>query len=485
MAAGQYDSDQELVRGQTPSPEAMDTNNNNNYQLLRESDADTVAGGPNSSYAAIGTRTAPGGIRNGSKNFSNVRQSAMRGGGLASNCPNMLIGAELDGGRKTNHHHSHHPSELPSSPIGTPTYPPQLIFPTLDGLDIHTMIGPGMLSPRTRRVLSNSPIGLSSSLIDINNLIRNSPTSLVNYTTSSMVGSAGSMGHLSTSLFSNANVYSQNPAQNPAQNPSGPLRSGNFPTPGSASGSANQSFGQQQRRESEGEGGLGEVQIKKEIDSSPDSFHYQNEPSMMHESQGVTVKMEDIHDFMFEGHTQNIKIEQGELSDSPLLSPLLTLETVQEEPGGIGGSEEEELMHSDQTDYSVMLNGNECEFETKLGIIDNFGGNSEKQTRVYYSYPSVEEPHNNQCRWSDCRKQCEDLDGLVGHVNNDHIYRDSRKEFVCHWTACVRERKPFKAQYMLLVHMRRHTGEKPHKCTVSLLVSVINLIMKIVRGLLG
>ena len=24
-----------------------------------------------------------------------------------------------------------------------------------------------------------------------------------------------------------------------------------------------------------------------------------------------------------------------------------------------------------------------------------------------------------------------------------------------------------KAQYMLVVHMRRHTGEKPHKCTVS------------------
>ena len=35
------------------------------------------------------------------------------------------------------------------------------------------------------------------------------------------------------------------------------------------------------------------------------------------------------------------------------------------------------------------------------------------------------------------------------------------------WKDCTREEKPFKAQYMLVVHMRRHTGEKPHKCTVS------------------
>lgn len=37
---------------------------------------------------------------------------------------------------------------------------------------------------------------------------------------------------------------------------------------------------------------------------------------------------------------------------------------------------------------------------------------------------------------------------------------------MCRWEECSREQKPFKAQYMLVVHMRRHTGEKPHKCTV-------------------
>ena len=51
-------------------------------------------------------------------------------------------------------------------------------------------------------------------------------------------------------------------------------------------------------------------------------------------------------------------------------------------------------------------------------------------------------------------------------MNNDHV-AVNKKCFVCQWRGCSREEKPFKAQYMLVVHMRRHTGEKPHKCTVS------------------
>lgn len=69
---------------------------------------------------------------------------------------------------------------------------------------------------------------------------------------------------------------------------------------------------------------------------------------------------------------------------------------------------------------------------------------------------------HEECK--DCLFFCSDI---LQHINNDHIHGE-KKEFVCRWEDCSREQKPFKAQYMLVVHMRRHTGEKPHKCTVRI-----------------
>ncbi|CAH8547338.1 unnamed protein product [Schistosoma rodhaini] len=67
------------------------------------------------------------------------------------------------------------------------------------------------------------------------------------------------------------------------------------------------------------------------------------------------------------------------------------------------------------------------------------------------------------CRWGDCTLQFDDQDELVKHLSTEHI-AGNKKSFVCLWRECVRGTRPFKAQYMLVVHMRRHTGEKPHKC---------------------
>lgn len=109
----------------------------------------------------------------------------------------------------------------------------------------------------------------------------------------------------------------------------------------------------------------------------------------------------------------------------------------------------------------------------------NFANNTEFvwliQFDVIQQEASDNEAEDNQpeqeerdltCHWKECKVQCETQEELVKHVNNDHIKKD-RKDFTCYWKECTRERKPFKAQYMLVVHMRRHTGEKPHKCSVS------------------
>ncbi|KPU74646.1 uncharacterized protein Dana_GF19046, isoform C [Drosophila ananassae] len=68
------------------------------------------------------------------------------------------------------------------------------------------------------------------------------------------------------------------------------------------------------------------------------------------------------------------------------------------------------------------------------------------------------------CHWHGCGIEFMTQDELVRHINNDHI-QTNKKTFICRWENCSRGEKPFKAQYMLVVHMRRHTGEKPHKCT--------------------
>ena len=408
-------------------------------------------------------------MQGGSSSLRNLGRTSKDGVHLPpSTCPHHLISAEdlttaSGGGRRSSGRNSQHLSnclspEYSSSQIGMSAQSSQFmpnmtsVFPSVEGEEF---LGSGAaLSPqamdrlnRKRGFSSISPLQPSSNSIDINGIFRSSASSLVNYLTNSRGSSAGSVGHLSP--FGTTGHHPGNHSRPPQLS----LRKNSYPQPSSTSS--------QDEVEK-----MDDIHVKKEPENS---FQFQSDSMMMSEAHDMNIKLEEMMPDALDDHP-GIKIEQGEISDETFLSqqPFM-LEPVQEEPMGLLGSEEDELIHSDQTDYSSAMMSNDCDnFESKLGII------SEKQTRVYYSYPSVEEPHNNQCRWGDCDRQCEDLDSLVKHVNSDHIYRDSRKEFICHWRGCVRQKKAFKAQYMLLVHMRRHTGEKPHKCKVSTTTSTLS-----------
>ncbi|CAD5215366.1 unnamed protein product [Bursaphelenchus okinawaensis] len=70
--------------------------------------------------------------------------------------------------------------------------------------------------------------------------------------------------------------------------------------------------------------------------------------------------------------------------------------------------------------------------------------------------------HPRACGWGDCEHVAQSIRELKQHVDQVHLPR--LVSFRCEWSNCLR-RESFKALYMLSLHLRRHTGERPHVCT--------------------
>ena len=83
-----------------------------------------------------------------------------------------------------------------------------------------------------------------------------------------------------------------------------------------------------------------------------------------------------------------------------------------------------------------------CEpFVTENEERNNFSSSKQTCDMVFYSIPEI-----------------------VAHVNRDHVGGPEQTDHTCYWKGCSRKKKPFKAKYKLVNHIRVHTGERPFLC---------------------
>ncbi|KAK0137009.1 Zinc finger protein GLIS2 [Merluccius polli] len=63
-----------------------------------------------------------------------------------------------------------------------------------------------------------------------------------------------------------------------------------------------------------------------------------------------------------------------------------------------------------------------------------------------------------------CHLLFDSLQDLVDHVTHFHVKPEKDSGYCCHWEGCARNGRGFNARYKMLIHIRTHTNEKPHRC---------------------
>ncbi|XP_036091909.1 zinc finger protein GLI2 isoform X4 [Rousettus aegyptiacus] len=281
----------------------------------------------------------------------------------------------------------------------------------LNPVDVSRFSSP-RVTPRLsrKRALSISP--LSDASLDLQRMIRTSPNSLVAYINNSRSSSAasGSYGHLSAGTLSPAFTF---------PHPINPV--------------AYQQILSQQR-------GLGSAFGHTPPLIQPSPTFLAQQPIALTSINATPTQISSGSSNCLSDTNQNKQNSESAVSSTVNPIVIHKRSKVKTEAEGLRPASPLALTQEQLADLKEDLDRDDCKQEAEVVI------------------------YETNCHWEDCTKEYDTQEQLVHHINNEHIHGE-KKEFVCRWQACTREQKPFKAQYMLVVHMRRHTGEKPHKCT--------------------
>ncbi|XP_051570146.1 zinc finger protein GLIS2b isoform X1 [Myxocyprinus asiaticus] len=87
-----------------------------------------------------------------------------------------------------------------------------------------------------------------------------------------------------------------------------------------------------------------------------------------------------------------------------------------------------------------------------------------RQSKDMRASPDLSADEQLACRWRKCHMLFDSLQDLVDHVNVFHVKPEKDSGYCCHWEGCARKGRGFNARYKMLIHIRTHTNEKPHRC---------------------
>ncbi|XP_016381163.1 zinc finger protein GLIS2-like isoform X2 [Sinocyclocheilus rhinocerous] len=87
-----------------------------------------------------------------------------------------------------------------------------------------------------------------------------------------------------------------------------------------------------------------------------------------------------------------------------------------------------------------------------------------RQPKDTRASPDLSADEQLACRWRKCHLLFDSLQDLVDHVNDFHVKPEKNSGYCCHWEGCARKGRGFNARYKMLIHIRTHTNEKPHRC---------------------